>query len=178
MPALKKTRSPCIGCTIHCRCKRNQAIPGPHLLSCPVGVGKLCFPQSLCRVGPCHINPQQLQFGAGHNFVLPCQHLHPSAIRTNEIILEMITITTIWQNLHNHTLKTLYGHHYNKTIQSTALLFYSMTISIGNLAKQRVWVFPLQFAATCDIPYAVCCNWFILLDKKIMIACITHSYMK
>ena len=59
-------------------------------------------------------------FGAGHNFLLPCQHLHPAAKRTNEIILETM-ITTTWQNLQNHTLKTLCGHYYTKTIKSTAL---------------------------------------------------------
>ena len=44
MPALEKSRLPCIGCTIHYRCKRNQAIPGQHLIFSLVGVGKLCFP--------------------------------------------------------------------------------------------------------------------------------------
>lgn len=137
MPALEKSRLLCIGCTIHYRCKRNQAIPGQHLISSLVGVGKLCFPQSPCTVGPYHINPQQLQFGAGHNFELPCQHLHPSAIRANEKILEMIiTIITTWQNVHSHTIETLYGHHYTKIIHST-VLFTSMIISIANLAKNK-----------------------------------------
>ena len=47
-----------------------------------------------CTLSQYPINPQQLQFGARQNPLLPCQHLHPSAIRTNVIILEM-TITII-----------------------------------------------------------------------------------
>ena len=51
---------------------------------------------------------------------------------------------------HNHTIETLYSHHYTKKTTHSSVLFTSMMISIANLAKKHgSLVFPVQSTATC-----------------------------
>ena len=137
MPALEKSRLLCVGCMIHVQKEPSNPRTASNISSC--GSWQILLPSVTMystNVGPYHINPQQLQFGVGHNFELPCQHLHPSVIRANEIILEVIIIIT-WQNVHNRTIETHYGHHYTKKLTHSTLLFTSMIISIANLAKKK-----------------------------------------
>ena len=85
----------------------------------------------------------------------------------------IITIITTWQNVNNHTIEILYGHHYTKIIDST-VLFTSMIISIMNLAKkqqQKIFhrLFPYSLKLHVHVIYC------ILFAVGQMIACVTRS---
>jgi len=67
------------------------------------------------------------------------------------------TIITTWQNVDNRTLKTLYGRHHFTKNNTQYRTIYQWDYLNREFVNKRL-VFPLQFTATCDTLYAVCCN--------------------
>ena len=84
------------------------------------------------------------------------------------MILKVVT----WQNVHNHTIETLYGHHYTKNVANSTVLFTRMIIWSE---KNSSLVFPLQFTDTCDIH---CSVYIVLFAVGQMTAGVAHSRLK